>query len=214
VQDVERLRNFLGLESLAVLGHSFGGLLAMEYAIRHPEHVSHLILMNSAPASHNDYMHFRRELLKRRAPADLARLTARATDPLYGEGDPDTVAAYYRNHFRAAIRQTEHLEQVVATLRASFTREGVLKARAIEDRLMDETYLSSDYHLVPSLQRLDVPTLVIHSEHDFVPLECDSRTAAAIPGAHLAVLRDCGHFSYLECPDQLREVILTFFNRT
>ena len=55
MQDVESVRAFFRLESAVVLGHSFGGLLAMEYALRHPDRVSHLILMNTAPASYDGF---------------------------------------------------------------------------------------------------------------------------------------------------------------
>ena len=51
IDDVDRVRRHFGLESMAVLGHSWGGVLAMEYAIRHPERVSQLILLDTAPAS-------------------------------------------------------------------------------------------------------------------------------------------------------------------
>src|SRR5215216_257189 len=51
IQDLESLRRYFKMESLAVLGHSWGGLLAVEYAVRHPDRLSHLILMNSAPVS-------------------------------------------------------------------------------------------------------------------------------------------------------------------
>ena len=56
IEDVEAVRAYFQLESTVVLGHSWGGLLAMEYAVRHPGRVSHLILMNTAPVSHDDYL--------------------------------------------------------------------------------------------------------------------------------------------------------------
>ena len=49
IEDLDRIREWTGLDAVAVLGHSWGGVLAMEYAIRHPERVTHLILMNTAP---------------------------------------------------------------------------------------------------------------------------------------------------------------------
>src|SRR5262245_3720361 len=55
VDDLERVRTWCGVDTVAVLGHSWGGLLALEYALRNPDHVSHLVLMNSAPASHADF---------------------------------------------------------------------------------------------------------------------------------------------------------------
>ena len=148
IEDLESLREYFQLESVAVLGHSWGGLLVMEYAIRHPERVSHLVLMNSAPASHHDYLLLREERRKR-AAGDVEELEARSADPRYQEGDPYTVAEYYRIHFRATLRQPEHLERVIKSLRLSFTKEGILKAREIEERLMNETWLSSEYNLLP-----------------------------------------------------------------
>ena len=68
IQDVERLREYFQLESVAVLGHSWGGLLAMEYALRHPHRLSHLILMNTAPASYEDYLLVQQERRKSAAP--------------------------------------------------------------------------------------------------------------------------------------------------
>src|SRR5947209_15660282 len=47
IDDLDRLREYFQLGSVAVVGHSWGGLLAMAYAIRHPDRVSHLILMNT-----------------------------------------------------------------------------------------------------------------------------------------------------------------------
>ncbi|HXQ35123.1 MAG TPA: alpha/beta fold hydrolase [Anaerolineales bacterium] len=184
VEDMEYIREHFQLESFSVLGHSWGGVLAMKYAIRHPEHVSHLILMSTAPASHGDYI-LLREDRRMRAPANIEMLKARSTDAMYQKGDPDTEAAYYRIHFNAALRQPEHLEEVIKRLRSSFTTEGILKAREIEERLMHETWLSSDYDLLPRLKQLGISTLVIHGDYDIVPVECAIHLAQAIPGAHL-----------------------------
>ena len=47
--DAESLRQHLGLGKVAVLGHSYGGFIALEYALRYPDSVSHLILVDTAP---------------------------------------------------------------------------------------------------------------------------------------------------------------------
>lgn len=214
IEDLEGLREYFRLESVAVLGHSWGGLLAMEYAIRHPHRVSHLILMNTGPASHDDYLLFRRQLSVLRAVSDVEEMNALSARAKYRAGDPDTVAAYYRIHFRPTLRQPEHLERVIARLRSTFTTGGILKARAIEERLMDETWLSSAYDLFPELERLRIPTLVIHGDHDLIPVACAAHIAQAIPGARLALMSDCGHFTYLECPDEVRKEIAIFFHMT
>jgi proline iminopeptidase len=211
IDDLEDLRQYFQLDSVAVLGHSWGGLLAMEYAIHHPHRVSHLILMNTAPASHADLILFREERRKTE-PDNLEKLKALSATARFEAGDLETDAEYYRIHFRATLRQPEQLERVVKSLRLSFTAEGIRKARAIENRLYDETWLSSEYDLLPKLKRLSIPTLVIHGDYDFVPAVCVEHIAQAIPGAQFVVLKECGHFSYLECPNEVRKAIADFFD--
>ncbi|MEP6776537.1 MAG: alpha/beta hydrolase, partial [Chloroflexota bacterium] len=213
IEDLEALRNYFLLGSVAVLGHSWGGVLAMEYALRHPDRVSHLLLLNTAPASHDDYALFRVEYLKKLG-ADVEKMQAMSATAEYQEGDPDAVAEYYRIHFKATVRQPQDLVKVVESLRSSFTKDSVLKSWAIEDRLMEETWRLSDYNLLPRLTRLSIPTLVIHGDYDFIPVECSVHIAQAIQGAHLVVLEETGHFSYLESPNEVRKAIVDFFRST
>ena len=211
IEDLEGIRAYFGLETIAILGHSWGGLLAMEYALRHPQRVSHLILMNTAPASRDDYLLFREERRKS-APGDVERLKELSSSAGYAEGDLEAYAAYYRVHFRAALRQPELLERLVGRLRFNLIPEGILKARAIEDHLMDDTWSACHYDLFPQLLQLRVPTLVLHGDYDFVPQECAAHIARAIPGARLVVLKDTGHFAYLERPDAVRKELSEFLH--
>jgi proline iminopeptidase len=210
VEDIEHLREYFQLESVTLLGHSWGALLAMEYALRHPKRISHLILLNAAPVSHDDFV-LLGQYRRKRPSADRAKLEALSSTARYEEGDPDTVADYYRAHFGSTLRQPEHLERLMATLRSSFTKEGILLAREIEQGLHNETWLSDEYNLLPKLRKLAIPILIIHGEYDHIPVECVVHIAETIPGAHFVLLKDCGHFSYLECPDQVRKEIVDFF---
>lgn len=213
VADLNALGEHLQLDSVALLGHSWGGLLALEYAIRHPERVSALILMNSAPASYQDWIHFDEELNARRVHGEQDRMQDLAASASFGEGDPDARADYYRIHFRPGLARPDELGQLVARLRARFagmTRTDMLLAGNISERLFDETAESSRYDLLPQLTRLRVPTLVIHGDHDFIPIECVAHVAEAIIGAQLVVLEDCGHFAYLERLEAVRKEIVAF----
>src|SRR5210317_531827 len=49
--DAEAIRQRLGFEKWAVLGHSFGGMVALEYALRYPQHLSHLLLADTCGES-------------------------------------------------------------------------------------------------------------------------------------------------------------------
>lgn len=208
VDDLDRLREHLGLNELSLLGHSWGSLLAMEYATRRPDRVSQLVLMNSAPASHADLLHFR----ERRGAGEaenLAKMRDISARQPYARGDIKTEAEYYRAHFSATLRRPELLDAVVQRLRAHFSAADIIKARAIEQRLYDQTWLSPAYDLLPRLQQCRAHTLVIHGEHDFVPLDCARHITHAVPGARLVVIKESGHFSYLERLAEVSEAIVT-----
>lgn len=72
VDDLDKVRQHFQLQSPALLGHSWGAVLALEYALRHPTRVSHLILMNPAPASARDLAVFRKVYLEKLG-ADMDR---------------------------------------------------------------------------------------------------------------------------------------------
>lgn len=214
IEDLDSVRRHFGFHRVAVLGHSWGGVLAMEYATRHPDRVSHLILVDTAPASCEDWLALRHHLPSTRAPGDVERMRALASSARYQAGDLDVEAEYYRIHFSATIRQPERLEQVIERLRTHFTEETVLTARAIEQRLYDESWRSEEYDLIPKLQALRIPTLVLHGEHDFIPVALADHIAQAMPCGRLVVLEKCGHFAYLESPDAVHEHVVALFRRS
>jgi pimeloyl-ACP methyl ester carboxylesterase len=137
--------------------------------------------------------------------------------------DPDTMPAYANlavsnlhlnrlpnaeaAHFKPALKRPEDYEKLMATMKAGFTsqgKEGILKAQAVEDRLMHDTWQVDGYDLLPKLRTLSIPTLVISGDHDFIPSEIALHIARAIPNARLVTLRGCGHFAYLECAGDVR----------
>ncbi len=79
---------------------------------------------------------------------------------------------------------------------------------------MRDTWQVDGYDLLPKLRTLSVPTLVITGDHDFIPGEIAAHIARAIPNARLVTLRDCGHFTFLECAGDVRKAFDDFFRRT
>lgn len=212
IDDLDRVRGYFGLDAVSVLGHSWGGLLAMEYATRHPDRVSHMILLNTGPASHADLTRFQERRQATEAET-LARMRAIAGRREYAAGDIAVEAEYYRAHFSGVLRRAEDLETIVRSLRAHFTPADILKARAIEQRLYAQTWLSPGYDLLPKLRPLNVPTLVIYGERDLFPLDGIRKIAEAVPGARLVVLKACGHFAYLERPADVESAIVDHLSR-
>jgi proline iminopeptidase len=214
VEDVDSVRQHFKLESAVLLGHSWGAVLALEYALRHPARVSHLILMNPAPASASDVAVLRKAYVQQLG-ADMDRQREITAGAAYKEGDPEAVAARYRIHFTHALARFRDYEQLMATMKAGFVRQGkdgIVKARAVEDRLMRDTWDVPAYDLHPKLGTLKIPTLVIAGDRDFIPAVIAEHIARAIPNARLVTIKDCGHFAYLECGGEVRTAFNRFFS--
>ena len=217
VGDVDRVREYFQLASTGLLGHSWGTVLALEYALRHSDRVSHLVLMNPAPASASDVADLRRYYLEKLGAAAMSRQRALVQSAAYQQGDPEAVAARYRIHFKPALKRAEHYEKLMVTMKSGFVaqgKQGIVKARAIEDRLMRDTWELAGYDLMPKLARLRMPTLVLWGDYDFIPISIPTHIAQAIPGSRLVTLKDCGHFAYLECPSEVRAALDEFLRRT
>ncbi|MGH8925685.1 MAG: alpha/beta fold hydrolase [Acidimicrobiia bacterium] len=125
-----------------------------------------------------------------------------------------TESDYYRIHFRLTCPHPAQLEQIVGRLRSNFTEASVLLARAIEHRLYDQTWLVPGYDLLPLIAGLDLPTLVLQGEHDFVPVEIPTRIAAGMLNGRLTVLGGCGHFAYFQSPDLVRRHVAEFLRES
>jgi proline iminopeptidase len=215
VDDIDRVRQHFRLDAPVLLGHSWGTVLALEYALRYPTRVSHLVLMNPAPAATSDVAVMRKSYLERLG-ADVDRQRAIAASAAYQAGDPQAVTARYRIHFKPALKRPADYEKLMATMNAAFIsqgKDGIVKARAVEDALMRDTWEVAGYDLIPQLRSLHVPTLVIAGADDFIPVEVAERIARAIPNAELVTIKDCGHFAYLECAGQVRKALDDFFRR-
>ncbi len=85
------------------------------------------------------------------------------------------------------------------------------KQERFEARLYAGTWLRDDYDLLPRIGMLEIPTLVIRGDHEFIPEACTEHIAGAIPKARSVTLKQCGHFSYLECAEQVRRAVDELF---
>src|SRR5260370_12277381 len=128
----------------------------MQYALRHPDRVSQMILMNTAPASHEDYLLLRQERLKRRT-ANEEMLNTLESSAGYRDGDQDTVAKYYEIAFGTTFKQPG----LNKGLNLRWTKEDVLRGREIEDRLMGGLSWSAGFTIPPRLRQLSLPPLNI-----------------------------------------------------
>jgi pimeloyl-ACP methyl ester carboxylesterase/DNA-binding winged helix-turn-helix (wHTH) protein len=175
VQDLETVIDDLGLERFPLLGVSQGGAVAVAYAARHPERVSHLVLYGS-------YVEGRR----RRATTDEERREAALQVEMvrigWGRDDPA-----FRLFFTSSFipdASIELWESFAELLRRTTSAENA--ARLLESW--------SEIDVTEDARRIRTPTLVIHARDELrVPAEQSRRLAALIPGARFVPLDSRNH---------------------
>jgi proline iminopeptidase len=189
VDDLEALRDLWRIDRLDLCGYSWGGLLAMLYAVTYPQRVASLALVSPAPAAKREREEFEQNLARRNATPEL--IAARAALQESGLRSQD-LATYNHRLFELAVSGYFHDPR----------RARELTPFRITGRTQQEVWnsLGDDFDLRPALARLDVRAIVVHGDDDPIPLPTAQATAEALR-APLVVLPDCGHVPYVEAPE-------------
>jgi len=200
--DADTLREKLGFERWAVLGHSFGGQVALEYALRYPERVSRLVLLDTT--------------------GDARWSQEHAAAVLAGRGfSPRTVAVARRfydgriapNEFvRASLRLLPAYDHRFSLLRlARELLEGGWRMKARPEALIFGGRMMRGWNVMDRLGEISVPTLVMAGHDDFLfPPESQALLAAGIPNARLRIMERAGHNPQSERPDETLAAIADF----
>jgi pimeloyl-ACP methyl ester carboxylesterase/DNA-binding CsgD family transcriptional regulator len=173
VADLEAVVDHLELDRFPLFGISKGAAVAIEYASRHPERVTQLILLGGTPLG---WRHGGAEVRTRWASmVELARL---------GWGDDNPAFRSMFAHLFVPDAKPEHIEWFADLCRRTASKA---MAAAILEAL-------GDFNVVGRLKSLRHPTLLVHSERDaMVPMEASRRMASVIPGARFAGLDSRNH---------------------
>ena len=198
VADVEAVREGLGFESVILMGHSMGGLNAVEYTFQHPERVSALILVDVGPEAAKEGVD------------NIMRFT-RGPDEL----DFDE---FVQNAMRFNTRRTEEniRERMRHRLRplenGKWTWKFDKRFREGEGAVRSGSQLSSD-ELWRRFRELAPPVLLLRGQQsDILSQEVAERTVGEIPAARLVVVPEAGHSVPGDNPDGFTEAVTAFLD--
>ena len=197
VEDLEAIRQHLGLKQLTLLGHSWGAAPAALYAMQYPERVRRMILVGTIPAKRTalasafDTMAAARDSTTRRRMTELSQI--RATNP----ADLAACREYYQLWFAPFFGASNAANRMTGNVCAGSPES--LKNKQNVDKF---TFASlGDWDWTTSLSKAVAPTLIIQGELDPLPIEEARKWAAAMPNARLLELKGIGHFPYVETPE-------------
>lgn len=208
VEDMDRVRNHLGFEKVVVMGHSWGGLLALEYGVHHPNHVSALVLVDTAPADHTGQKAFLDVLTKRIeplgdevkpifSPEEMAKL------------DEAEIQRLYLKVFSIYLMNPEDINKV----NLEITKASAISGGKVLGEMTKSYWLAPHVDLFPRLKTLKIPTLVVQGENDLIPLWTAQVIKYAVPHSEIVILKNCGHCPFVEVPDLFFPEVRKFLQR-
>ena len=195
VADLDAIRAKLGFQKFDLIGHSWGGLLAMGYASAHPEHIAKLILIDSAAPAWKQTLFLFSDVFP-----DVAAKDEEITKTL-GK-TPEATKQHLDNYFSMLFYSQENHDRFVAGItdpgQNTTVNAAVNKAIATLD-------------LYPELPKFNFPTLVMHGRFDMnVAMLTAWKTYKAIPNAKIVIFAKSGHLPFYEEPDKFTQVLSDF----
>jgi len=201
IEDIEALRRHLRIGKMAMSGGSYGGMLAMEYALKYPDNLTCMFLRGTAASNELQEYAFQNAL--------DAGLPGVEREMLYN---------LFYGRMQSDDDLKDHFAKIYPLYSRKYTPEKAKKLFA-RKRFRYLTHNAFFQHAFPlydirdKLLEIEVPTLIMAGKHDWItPLPFARELAEGIPRARLVVFEDAGHAINSDMPDKFKEVIREFLN--
>jgi proline iminopeptidase len=198
IEDIEALRKYLGLEQIIVIGGSYGGMVALSYAARYPNAVSHLIAY--ATVASYEFLATAQQTLKEIGTPAQIEIAQRLWDGDFRSNDQlktyfELLHPLYSYRTKSAPQPPNNDERILAYEATNEAFGGFLRS----------------YDIRSELPKIIAPTLVLAGRHDWICApEFSEEIARLIPHAQLQIFEESGHLLRLDEPERLIDSIAQF----
>ena len=203
VEEVEAVRDALGLDRVHILGQSWGGMLAMEYALTQPQGVAGLIIESSPASMHLWVAEANR--LREELPPDVQAtlLEHEASGTTDSPGYESAMQVFYDRHV-CRVKPTQ----------GPFQR--TIDCLGANPEVYHYMNGPSEFHVIGTLRDWDItgrlgeirlPTLVLSGRHDEATPTIAQAVADGIPGARWELLENSSHTCHLEEQERTMQLI-------
>ncbi len=200
VEDMEALRQHLGLDTIIVMGVSYGGMVALTYAARYPRRVARLVLI--VTAAHRGFITRAKEILAERGTPEQQQVAQRLWEGTFESEEQ------MREYFAVmgplySLRHDPSAAEIAA-------RRAIYSPDAINEGFGG---FLRNYDVTAQLGAITAPTLVIAGRHDWIcPPELSEEIAQRIPGARLRIFEQSSHRVWADEPEAFLSTLRAFLS--
>ncbi|MBV8095539.1 MAG: alpha/beta fold hydrolase [Acetobacteraceae bacterium] len=200
VEDMEALRQYLGLGPVISIGTSYGGMVAMAHAARYPASVSHLILI--VTAAHHEFLEQAERFIAQRATPEQQAVCAKLWAGAFES--PEELRRYYEVMGPLYSRRHDPMASHQARERTIYSPEAINAAFGPSGFLRR-------FDLRAELGRIIAPTLILAAAHDWIcPPAYSEEIHRLIRGSDLRLFEKSGHSVRTDEPEAMLDAILGF----
>lgn len=205
VDDIEALREELNLGKIHLMAHSWGGMLAINYAIRYGDNLRSLILLDSMAASSELWQAEQAALGERITPEARSEMTAFRETEAFRQREPEAIATMLRMSFRGQFADAAKLDLLDLYVPNDYV------SRSSQFGAMMVDLESFDLHA--DLASVTIPALVLYGADELGATLGGTALAEALPNATYALIPNAGHFPFIENPTAFFAAIRNFLER-
>lgn len=220
-QDIELLQKERGDKKIMLLGQSWGGLLAMNYAALHPNSVSNLILVSSAPPSYAVWNVLYDNQYARRSKAELDSMdmlqnifsskTEKELDSLKMVSPSSKEVVAYKNFISLHIRAMYYDKSKISKenfdrLFYSFNFQPI--------PIIDKEVLETTWDITDKLKKLKTPALIVYGRQDDQGESTFYLQKESLKFSEMHVIEKCGHQILDEQPAEFFKILMDYVKRT
>lgn len=209
IADLERLREHLGVERWSVIGHSFGGLLALVYATRHASAIDRVVMIEATADVHAALEHQVQALGEAPSSPEVQAIAHEDGPPI------DRMVRIYQMIGRVEVQRRLHWASPEAQRRAEAWDQQAMLLECTRDGVLDSYRGAGWTDAHPELmQRIERPSLLMVGRRSRVLGEDVVQRSVEAWGARLVQMEESGHFPFVEEPDRFVEVVVPFVRGT
>ncbi|ONG52317.1 prolyl aminopeptidase [Pseudoroseomonas deserti] len=201
VEDLEALRDYLGVEKFVSIGTSYGGMVSMAHAARYPASVSHLVAI--VTAAHGGFQQAAQKIIAERGTPEQQRVCGMLWD-----GTLDTVEKL--KHYYAVMGPLYSVKGQDPAAGADARARTLHEPAALNRAFRPDGFLR-DYDIREELKNITAKTLVLAGRHDWIcPPEFSEEIHRLIPGSDLRIFERSSHSIRADEPEALFDAIKGF----
>ena len=206
IDDLEALRKQLDLPKLTILGHYFGGQLAMAYAERFPKNIEAMALVASGGVNNAYQSYFGLNLQTRLRPEDSERIRYWGDPKLIAQDRPKSDIERVKTMVNAYVSNRDNATKVTDNYKIGDFNSQVSNVMGI-----DKGYTQMD--LLPAMQKYEGRAIVIAGRQDPLGEAVPISLRQSIKGAELIFINRCGHYPWIEYPNVFYKYLRDFLRK-